>query len=243
MQKLQQQKRVQGIKRTFKGVWIPREIWLSKDLKTFEKVLLTEINSLDNENGCIAGNKYFANFFGISTRQISTYIANLQKKKYIKSTIIGRNKRVIKMEENFYHDGRKLPSEVGRKLPHSNTSKSNTLSNKIYTIDKTKKSYKTECKRFFEEPSSNNETQHAVLSHMLEMGYPFKAVETELRKFWAYWSEPNSTGKKMKWEYHNTFQLQRRLFTWFGNAKVLSTGALNPKNSRGVQKRKITVAF
>jgi hypothetical protein len=35
--------------RDFKGIWIPKEIWLSKDLTLQEKVFYVEIDSLDNE--------------------------------------------------------------------------------------------------------------------------------------------------------------------------------------------------
>lgn len=37
--------------RDFKGVWIPKEIWLSTELTLQEKVMLVEIDSLDNEDG------------------------------------------------------------------------------------------------------------------------------------------------------------------------------------------------
>jgi hypothetical protein len=33
--------------RDFKGVWIPKEIWINTDLSIIEKVLLVEIDSLD----------------------------------------------------------------------------------------------------------------------------------------------------------------------------------------------------
>ena len=36
--------------RDFKGVWIPKEIWLNPDLTLVEKCLLVEIDSLDNEH-------------------------------------------------------------------------------------------------------------------------------------------------------------------------------------------------
>ena len=48
----------------FKGIWIPKDIWLSDQLSLMEKVLFVEIHSLDNERGCYAGNKYFSEFFG-----------------------------------------------------------------------------------------------------------------------------------------------------------------------------------
>ena len=47
--------------RDFKGVWIPKEIWLNTDLSIIEKVLLVEIDSLDNsDRGCFASNEYLA---------------------------------------------------------------------------------------------------------------------------------------------------------------------------------------
>lgn len=39
--------------RDFKGVWIPKEVWLDTRLNALDKVILTEIDSLDNgERGC-----------------------------------------------------------------------------------------------------------------------------------------------------------------------------------------------
>lgn len=69
--------------RDFKGVWIPKRIWLAEDLKAMELLVLTEIDSLDNENGCTASNAYLADFFGISRQRISQIISNLKDKEYI----------------------------------------------------------------------------------------------------------------------------------------------------------------
>src|SRR5690625_2306262 len=88
--------------RAFKGVWIPKEIWLSKELSLQEKVFLAEIDSLDNDNGCFASNKYFADFFGLTKGRCSQIISNLEKKGYITTFYqYGENnsveKRVIKV--------------------------------------------------------------------------------------------------------------------------------------------------
>lgn len=114
-------------KRKFKGVWIPREIWLNKSLSLTEKCLLTEVDSLDNENGCTAGNSYFASFFGVGSRQISKYISALESKHLIKVSLIGRNRRRILMEQKFHHERTKVPSADRTKVPHSNTGESNTV--------------------------------------------------------------------------------------------------------------------
>jgi DNA-binding transcriptional ArsR family regulator len=73
--------------RDFKGVWIPKEIWLSEKLSLMEKVLFVEIHSLDNERGCFASNRYFAEFFGISERQIQNYLASLKERGFITVTV------------------------------------------------------------------------------------------------------------------------------------------------------------
>lgn len=78
----------------FKGVWIPREVWLNSDLKLIEKTFLVEIASLDNINGCYASNSYFSDFFDLSKTRCSAIIKSLQEKGYI--TI-----------RRFYEDGKK----------------------------------------------------------------------------------------------------------------------------------------
>jgi len=87
--------------RDFKGVWISKEIWLSKELSLMEKVLFVEIHSLDNKRGCFASNRYFAEFFGVSPRQIATYIASLKQKGFITVTIQNQNERTIHAAGRF----------------------------------------------------------------------------------------------------------------------------------------------
>ena len=88
---------LERLPRDFKGVWIPKEIWLSDQLSLIEKVLLVEIHSLDNERGCYASNRHFAEFFGVSDRQIRTHIASLKHKGFISVSIKNRNERVIRV--------------------------------------------------------------------------------------------------------------------------------------------------
>lgn len=70
--------------RQFKGIWIPKEIWLNKDLTFQEKIILVEIDSYDDgQVGCFATNKHFVNNFGINSSRISQIIQSLQRKNYI----------------------------------------------------------------------------------------------------------------------------------------------------------------
>jgi len=86
-----------ALKRAFKGIWIPKEIWESKKLTQEEKLMYAEIDSLDNERGCFASNKYFADFFMLSERQVRTHITSLVKKGLIKRNREGSKTRILKV--------------------------------------------------------------------------------------------------------------------------------------------------
>lgn len=68
------------MERDFKGVWIPKHIFLNSDLSALDKILLVEIDSLDSgEKGCFASNKYLAEFCQCSESAVSKSISKLIK--------------------------------------------------------------------------------------------------------------------------------------------------------------------
>ena len=84
--------------RDFKGVWIPKNVWLDNRLTALDKIILCEINSLDvEEKGCWASNKYLAEFCKCSETKVSTSISKLIKIGYVyKENFDGRS-RVLKV--------------------------------------------------------------------------------------------------------------------------------------------------
>ena len=115
--------------RDFKGVWIPKEIWLNTDLSIIEKVLLVEIDSLDNsDRGCFASNEYLAKFVQLSEGRVANIISDLKKRKFIIQVFFdGRNRglRISKSEscfnENVKADYTKTTKQPTRKREHNNT--------------------------------------------------------------------------------------------------------------------------
>src|SRR5689334_10544996 len=103
--------------RDFKGIWIPKEIWLSGQLSLMEKVLFVEIHSLDNERGCFASNRYFAEFFSIHPRRIAAHIASLKAKGFITVTIHNLNERVIRVVGKYA----RVPDTELRRLERDRT--------------------------------------------------------------------------------------------------------------------------
>ena len=80
----------------FKGVWIPKELWLSNELSTNEKILIAEIDALDGENGCFASNRHFADFLQLSEYRVSHIISSLRDRGFINVETITYNTGIVK---------------------------------------------------------------------------------------------------------------------------------------------------
>lgn len=108
--------------REFRGIWIPKHIWLNKDLKPIEKILLAEIESLGGlSDGCFASNQYFADFFDLSKDRISKLISGLRNKGYISVELTYKegtyevDKRIIRANPySYFHlEGPLHPEGIG----------------------------------------------------------------------------------------------------------------------------------
>ena len=64
--------------RKFNGVWISRDMYLSKEITWNEKALLLEIGSLYSCTGCVENNEYFAEFLGIPVTNVGKMITRLE---------------------------------------------------------------------------------------------------------------------------------------------------------------------
>ena len=82
--------------RAFRGVWIPADIWLNRELSLQEKVMLIEIESLQHpQKGCFKSNKKLAEFFGLSPNRVSEVITSLKKKGWVRVDQIREGKQII----------------------------------------------------------------------------------------------------------------------------------------------------
>ena len=84
-------------KRDFKGVWIPKEIWLDERLNALDKCIFVEVDSLDNEEtGCYASNKYLAEFCKCSETKVSTALSKLINLGYLYVQSFDGRQRILK---------------------------------------------------------------------------------------------------------------------------------------------------
>ena len=119
--------------RDFKGIWIPNEIWLNYDLNANEKVLLAEIDSLDNENHCIASNDYFSNFLKVSIPTVTRAIKKLCDLGFITTENVDGRHRVIKMirvpnQNDEADSSKRLTNNINNNINNKVLSKDNTIS-------------------------------------------------------------------------------------------------------------------
>ena len=109
--------------RQFLGIWIPKDIYLNKDLSWTDKILVIEILSLDNERGCFASNDYFAEFLGVTKTTISTSISKLKDLGFIEQISFNGRTRILKAVYKKIENlpTRKFKGRLQENLKHNNT--------------------------------------------------------------------------------------------------------------------------
>lgn len=166
--------------RDFKGVWIPKKVWLDTRLNALEKIILTEIDSLDNgEKGCYASNEHLAEFCQCSKTKVSTAIRKLIDCGYIYVQNFDGRKRELKSRlSNFERQNIKNCNAEYHNLKESNTD-INTYNNTNNTLSK--KERKSKSKSYDEQIAeyTQNEDLQNVLKAFLQMRSFIKKPMTE----------------------------------------------------------------
>ena len=116
-------------KRDFKGVFIPASVWLDERLNALEKVILTEIDSLDGEKGCWAGNDYISQFCQCSASKVSKAVSKLIELGYVRVESFNGRNRVLRscLAKNTRQSSRICEADE-QNLPQSNIK--NNIENK-----------------------------------------------------------------------------------------------------------------
>lgn len=130
--------------RGFLGVWIPREVWLHRELTLIQKCLFSEIDSLDTGRGCTASNEHFARLFGASVTTISTSISRLIALGYVEQAAFDGRTRILHSMAGFQklkgrnpafqnlkgsHSGSVTQRSKSRKAIHESTSENTYIEN------------------------------------------------------------------------------------------------------------------
>lgn len=112
---------------------IPAYIRYNKELKFAERLMYGEITALCNKEGyCYAGNRYFAELYGVSQSTISRWISHLAALNSIKVEIIRNEKkeileRRIYVVDNPYMQNNQYPYVQNSTYPIRKKSKDNII--------------------------------------------------------------------------------------------------------------------
>jgi hypothetical protein len=138
--------------RDFKGVWIPKNIWLNKQLNFLDKVILIEIDSLNSDTQqCFASNQYFADFCQCSPRHITRVLTKLVNLGYIKITVTENGQRYIQsiVDKMSIQQSRvdKMSIPPRQNVYHNNINNNTSSNNNINNINNNKQEYIVEINR------------------------------------------------------------------------------------------------
>ncbi len=104
----------------------PLKIIQDKRLTAREQDYLCLIASLQSKQGCTASNRYFAEYFGVSSSRAAEVIRSLKKKKFIKTNMEKKGRRTLKRTISVTDTdsrtaleiaGKKSPVRGGKKSP------------------------------------------------------------------------------------------------------------------------------
>ena len=124
------------VERDFKGVWIPKAIWLDDRLSALDKVIFAEIDSLSSsDKGCYASNKYIAIFCQCSETKVSKAISKLIELGYLYVLKFDGRQRILQV---CLAKNTRLPCKKD-KAPLRKMQEINIDSNIVENIKKNKK--------------------------------------------------------------------------------------------------------
>ena len=183
---------------------------------------------------CFASKQYIADFLGVkSVRTIFNNIKDLVEDGFLEKDKETKYLRTTKKwyEEVVLMKAKKEYAEIAQPMqklhtPSAKIAQSSRAKNAQYnnTTDKNTNRYRTpaqEMKLFLTDEKYPKQLAKQISE---KSNISYEQVLSELRNFAGYWSELNKSGTKQRWQLQKTFELKRRLGTWFRNKDKFNKG-------------------
>ena len=124
------------MEREFKGVWIPKEVWLNSELSLTEKALLAEIDSFTGEGKAFyKSNETIQEEYKVSRPTISKALKKLEGMGFIKIEFDGRRRKVTYQADRKIFTGRRKEfyGQTVKKFPadRKNSTSINTVKEQV----------------------------------------------------------------------------------------------------------------
>ena len=171
---------------------IPAEVRYS-NIKPSAKLLYGEITCLSNLRGyCYATNNYFALLYKVSKNTISLWIKSLKGEGFIQVEMIYKGKQIIERRITIINFNTSITKNNGGSIIKKGEVNNTRINTTSFNITKRKENF--------------------IVS------ISFMDVSHETKKtFAAYWTEPNHSKTKLRFEMEKTWDTQMRLKRWEAN--------------------------
>lgn len=183
---------------------------------------------------CTAGNDVIADVARLKERTIGAALERLEKHGFIER-VYADESRARRLEiRTLVHMTRReqktvYTSKSAKKIPKGEIKPGGIIPLEEAPKEKTP----GEVARAFFDPNSQTARGEVVDQIVLATGGNRDAIVEELKKFYRYWTEPNKSGTKVKWELEQTFDIMRRIRTWLERAGKYGGTSSKPRAGAG----------
>jgi hypothetical protein len=200
-------------------ILIPYPLLVDQKLQSLDRLLYGFIYWFATMGGrrCTASNQTFAKFLEVDPGSIQNSLGRLQEGGYIKRLYKDESRRV-RSEIVPLITFRQVSSVDDRVSSAHDTHVSsvdvqthiNTNTDKLNRGEATPRDL---AQSFFKDA----DIQNKIIATLIEKGIDESTARQEIKKFIGYWTESNGAGTRQRWQLQQTFDVRRRLATWFGN--------------------------
>lgn len=183
----------------------PYEVKACPDLRPSDGDVYAVVYWLERlaQGKCVASNAFIADVLGIKERTVRTALERMEHAGFIQRIFQDPERKLRKEIRTLVRFSRvepETPTEPGKELAQREPTPGEIA------------------KAFFD--PEDNSGRDAVLEEVMHANPDADrtAVKAEMKKFISYWTEPNKSGTKVRWQMEKTFDVRRRLATWFGRA-------------------------
>lgn len=178
---------------------------------------------------CTAANGTIAEILGIDERTVRAALDRLERKTFIERVYEDPETRKVRLEIRCLVVMQKGASkEAAFKVKSKRVKKTDLeaagpggiIPDETEIVEESPREY---AKRFFD-PTSRCRVEFVDELCASHPEINRDAVISELKKFFTYWTEPNGSGTKQRWQMQATFEVKRRLYTWLSKAGQYAGG-------------------
>jgi hypothetical protein len=190
-----------------------------------DQALYLQMKRLAGENGkCFATEKTLRSKLGVGEIAFKKALNYLLEHKWIEFVGMtqGRTRPINTYRVNdLWEMNNQFYSKKGKeKFQEKKVNIIQTPSRKSGIAEVSKETPREEAEKFF----SDQDFRLKKTVEWFGEKIPENVLRMELNKFVIHWGELNGSGKKQAWELKPTFEVKRRLVTWFLNAMKYNQG-------------------